>query len=486
MKLAAHLRATRAALSALMARDGDDAALAHRLGLSPPAAAALCWWRQPLGARPGRPVLALGFADDCAGRALPHWLRSALDGSPLPVRAVRGGRLGRAQGWVRTENLSHNYLHGTLSALLRRPLNPSQLLALTSGHVLGAGLGAARGDVVAFEALNEGVPPFAGRLFDWQPNFEALPCNCRIDAALVEVSLAALQPLAEHADDFPRGTASPLADDLLRLRTRGREIAGGAPDLMGMRLCVDGDTTRPYLIEDALCWYPSEETQAGDSGAPVWNSSDELVAIHAGAAPDGSGRRCAVAVPIAPILAWAGADVVRRGEPLLRAPMPRNVPVAAALPKPDPAPPGSASPEAVTLARTMWGEARGELGAIDGMDAVAHVVLNRMHAGKRYWGDDVVEVCRKPWQFSCWNGNDPNPPQLLKIDATNARFAAALRSAERLIALDAADPRQRAAGDPTLGATHYFAARLSPRPRWAAGREPCVRIGSHLFFNDIP
>ena len=144
----------------------------------------------------------------------------------------------------------------------------------------------------------------------------------------------------------------------------------------------------------------------------------------------------------------------------------------------------SQPPQTMTLARTMWGEARGERGEVDGMDAVAHVVLNRVRRAT-YWGRDVAEVCQKPWQFSCWNRNDPNLPQLLRVDATNSRFAQALASAEALITLARQDPDSRARADPTMGATHYYAARLPQPPRWAVGHAPCARIGAHLFFNDI-
>ena len=113
------------------------------------------------------------------------------------------------------------------------------------------------------------------------------------------------------------------------------------------------------------------------------------------------------------------------------------------------------------------------------------MVLNRVRRAT-YWGRDVVEVCRKPWQFSCWNRNDPNLPQLLAVDATNARFAQALAIARRLMAQEQDRPQERLRGDPTAGATHYHAARLAPPPRWAAGHRPCARIGAHLFFNDIP
>ena len=48
------------------------------------------------------------------------------------------------------------------------------------------------------------------------------------------------------------------------------------------------------------------------------------------------------------------------------------------------------------LARTIYGEARGE--SISGMEAVASVVLNRVAFAKRrgrfWWGNSIAEVCQ--------------------------------------------------------------------------------------------
>jgi N-acetylmuramoyl-L-alanine amidase len=124
------------------------------------------------------------------------------------------------------------------------------------------------------------------------------------------------------------------------------------------------------------------------------------------------------------------------------------------------------------LARTLWGEARGE--GRDGMRGVANTILNRAaHPG--WWGRSVAEVCLKPWQFSCWLESDPNRVKLLAVDGRDRSFATALS-----VAVDAL------AGilpDYTFGATHYHA--LHCRPSWAQGRTPCAVIGRHAFYNDI-
>lgn len=125
--------------------------------------------------------------------------------------------------------------------------------------------------------------------------------------------------------------------------------------------------------------------------------------------------------------------------------------------------------EVDVLARTLWGEARGE-GSI-GMQAVACVILNRARAGG-WWGGTVIAVCQKPYQFSCWNKDDPNYRKILSVDEKNMHFATAKRIARRAVPgfLD----------DPTRGATHYHAAGASPY--WAKGEKPVAVIGRHIFY----
>lgn len=134
--------------------------------------------------------------------------------------------------------------------------------------------------------------------------------------------------------------------------------------------------------------------------------------------------------------------------------------------------------ELETAARTLLGEARGE--GVCGMAAVAWVVRNRLER-PGWWGAALGEVCCKPRQFSCWNSDTEqdrrNLAWILDIDIAAAPMRRALGVMSQVLLL----PRER---DPTLGATHYF--RVGTRwPNWARGKEPCARIGHHLFFNDI-
>lgn len=127
-----------------------------------------------------------------------------------------------------------------------------------------------------------------------------------------------------------------------------------------------------------------------------------------------------------------------------------------------------------TLARTLWGEARNE--GTKGMEAVACVVLNRVRIAQRHngywWGQTIEGVCRKPFQFSCWNTNDPNRPKLLAVTDRNIHFATALRIARRAV--------HGALPDATGGATHYHTKDILPQ--WAEGQVPVCTIGHHIFY----
>jgi spore germination cell wall hydrolase CwlJ-like protein len=144
-----------------------------------------------------------------------------------------------------------------------------------------------------------------------------------------------------------------------------------------------------------------------------------------------------------------------------------------------PAANGDLGPDARdTLARTVWGEARGEGEA--GMIAVAAVIQNRIdisaaHGGRYWWGRDWVGVCTAKAQFSCWNPGDPNRAKLLAVDDHDPAFRIA-----KQVAADAIAGRIQ---DPTLGATHYKVASLPWPYGWGPFRLPLIEIGRHAFYN---
>lgn len=129
------------------------------------------------------------------------------------------------------------------------------------------------------------------------------------------------------------------------------------------------------------------------------------------------------------------------------------------------------------LARTLWGEARGE--GMTGMQAVSNVILNRAEISRKlggyWWGDNVLQVCQKSFQFSCWNKDDPNYKKLISIDESDMYLATALRVARRAML--------GFVKDETNGATHYHARNIMPD--WAKGKKPTAVIGRHVFYRLI-
>ncbi len=126
------------------------------------------------------------------------------------------------------------------------------------------------------------------------------------------------------------------------------------------------------------------------------------------------------------------------------------------------------------LARTIWGEARGE--GAKGMQAIANVILNRVaiadKRGSFWWGDDIIQVCQKPYQFSCWNRSDPNFQKLQQVNETDHDFATAKYIAQKGI--------EGKLKDITHGATHYHT--KTTKPYWAKSKTSCKVIGNHVLY----
>jgi len=122
------------------------------------------------------------------------------------------------------------------------------------------------------------------------------------------------------------------------------------------------------------------------------------------------------------------------------------------------------------MAKTMWGEARGE--SEEGKIGVAWVIRNRAE-NPCWWGKTVAGVCLKKWQFSCWNANDPNSDKIANL--SDDELAPFIDIAESVL--------DDSVSDPTGGATHYHTEAVDPK--WAVGREPTCTIGHHLFYKDI-
>jgi len=129
--------------------------------------------------------------------------------------------------------------------------------------------------------------------------------------------------------------------------------------------------------------------------------------------------------------------------------------------------------ETQVLARTLLGEAKAN--DTESAIAIAHVVLNRMAYPN--WPNTISEVCLQPWQFSCWNQNDPNRGRIMAATAKKDKwFKECLQIADDVIG-DVPDN-----SDPTHRATHYHTPAV--HPSWAKKHTPCY-THYHLYYNDI-
>ncbi|MDR0625549.1 MAG: cell wall hydrolase [Holosporales bacterium] len=130
------------------------------------------------------------------------------------------------------------------------------------------------------------------------------------------------------------------------------------------------------------------------------------------------------------------------------------------------------------LARTIYGEARGEFQSfgLASLIGVGNVVANRVKSGG-WFGQKISEVCLKPKQFSCWNPDDANSTIIKQTPEQLERhpvFGACEEVALHIIRGDWPDL--------TKGANHYYSSLIKTPPLWSKGRECIVKIGHHLFF----
>ncbi|SHH62836.1 cell wall hydrolase [Massilia sp. CF038] len=406
-------------------------------------------------------ALHLGFTDGCV---LPR--RLCGQGITLPVHAIRTPRL-QLHRSIQLENVDCSSGTGTLTGIVRRAASAA-LYALSAGHVMGGSSGAQIGDQVTLRS-DQADRCVSGKLDRWAPAFHAGSPDTYVDAGLARIPLQHARELLELGLDLPVGVATPALNNGMLLRTRDQSIAA---EMIGYTAAWmnlgDGGATHDYCIIEGLAYQAASAPQAGDSGAPLWDAQERLVAMHIGAGAGGEAGN-GLAVPVQRVLNLFGCELVDRASAAaLGSAATASLPTLAATP----APPVSSAQ--ITLARTLWGEARGEGRA--GMEAVANVVLNRVRR-QTWWGRTPSQVCCKPNQFSCWNSTDPNREKMLRADASDPAYALALVVAQAALA--------NALADNTAGATHYHAGTLHPLPKWARGHVRCAQVGRHLFYNDI-
>lgn len=127
-------------------------------------------------------------------------------------------------------------------------------------------------------------------------------------------------------------------------------------------------------------------------------------------------------------------------------------------------------PQDIYMAKTIWGEARGE--GLRGMQAVANVIMNRVARGGWY-GASIKDVVLKPYQFSCWNATDVNRAKIDALTEAELASSGALNVARQVI--------NGQLGDITGGATEYHNKNIEPNWDWSK-LEKTVQIGNHIFY----
>ena len=120
------------------------------------------------------------------------------------------------------------------------------------------------------------------------------------------------------------------------------------------------------------------------------------------------------------------------------------------------------------LAQTILAEARGDGRA--GMYAVAACI--KVRAQKRNLS--FKQVCLQPYQFSCWNKNDPNRKKMdLLLTLPQAEYAWQL-----------ARNMDKVNTEVINQADHYMTIKLwkTGKVKWARGHKPVAFWGGHAFF----
>ncbi len=131
--------------------------------------------------------------------------------------------------------------------------------------------------------------------------------------------------------------------------------------------------------------------------------------------------------------------------------------------------------EIVLFALLIWREDRG--GDLASKYAVAWSVRNRvLHPS--WWGADWVSVILKPFQYSCFNHDDPNA--VLFPFPQDTSWQACLKIAQEVYAGQGMDP--------TGGSTHYFDRSLDNHPpKWStdASMQHAMDAGRLHFFRKV-
>jgi len=123
-----------------------------------------------------------------------------------------------------------------------------------------------------------------------------------------------------------------------------------------------------------------------------------------------------------------------------------------------------AEPEWLLIARTIYGEARGE--PVEGKIAAGYVMYNRNH-DKLGW-NDILD----PKQFSCFNYGDPNLDNIMLVTIDDKVFQECVEVAFGII--------WKKIPNPMNGATHYYNHAIVGRDPWPT-LKTLGQIGKHTF-----
>ncbi|CAO5674975.1 MAG: hypothetical protein HEEMFOPI_00155 [Holosporales bacterium] len=128
------------------------------------------------------------------------------------------------------------------------------------------------------------------------------------------------------------------------------------------------------------------------------------------------------------------------------------------------------------FARTIYGEARGEVKRYGqkALEAIGHVIINRF-LEKSWYGKTIDEVCLKPYQFSCWNKEDPNYALLTQPKILDGIFLRCEKIAHMFLCQ--IDLKR---DDFTNSANHYHHKLITPY--WSEDKTPTFAIGNHVFY----
>jgi N-acetylmuramoyl-L-alanine amidase len=142
------------------------------------------------------------------------------------------------------------------------------------------------------------------------------------------------------------------------------------------------------------------------------------------------------------------------------------------------------------MARTLYGEARGS--TRDDRLACGWVIRNRAVIATQFmqkfrrrhpnFGDgSLAAVCLDPFDFSCWNKNDPNRSKLDRLilpgSLNDKVFFECMMCAMMVI--------DGTVSDPTFGSTHYHTVAMGWPKAWGERKNPVITIGAHAFYNTV-